>query len=92
MNPKLNAPRISIWNRVGMIEGGMDMTPPNACNPKIMAMAVTARMPIRMAPRTLSASSPAMMNRPSTASSAPGAVRSPNATMVAGLPTTSPRY
>ncbi len=45
-------------------------------------------MPIRMAPRTRSASSAAMMKKPRIANSGPGLVRSPSVTLVAGCATT----
>ena len=57
-----------------------------------IAITVTTRMPIRIAPVTFSASSAAMMKNPSMASSGAGAIMCPRVTEVASLVTTIPAF
>ncbi len=72
--------------------GGVDITPPNSLNPKAIETAVTARMPIRIAPLTFSASSAAITKNPMIASSGAAWVMSPSPMKVASLATTIPAF
>lgn len=88
--PNVSAPSRSICMNVGAIDGGIDTTPPNWLTPRAIAVTVTTRIPIRIAPMTRSASSATIRKNPQIVNSVPACVRSPKATSVAGLPTTIP--
>ncbi len=62
------------------MEGGAETMPLNWLTPVRIAANVTRRMPIRIAPGTLSASREAMTKKPSTLRSTPVEVRSPSDT------------
>ena len=81
---------MSSCRKVGAIDGGAEKMPWNLLSAKKNELTVTAMMPIRIAPLTLSRSSATIRKKPSTASTTCGECRSPSVTAVAGEATTMP--
>ncbi len=88
--PVCSAPMMSSCRKVGARLGGAENTPPNWVMPSDIDAMVTTRIPIRIAPRTLSASRAAMIKKPPIARRGPDSRKSPRPTSVAGLSTTTP--
>ena len=64
----------------------------NTTSPANQPTNVVPMIPISIAPRTFHTLSAPIVSRPNKASAAPGALRSPSATSVAGLATTIPAF
>ena len=83
-------PAMSSCRKVGASDGGGATTPCNCVSPNGRPSAAVTRMPIRIAPGTPRAVSPAISRKPRHASSVAGAPSGPSVTSVAGLPVTTP--
>ena len=82
-----SSPGRSSCRKVGARLGGSDTRPWYCTSPASQPAAVTARMPIRMAPRTRRASSTAISRKPPSASSGGTVFSGPSASMVSWLAT-----
>ncbi|MNV04132.1 hypothetical protein D3C71_944200 [compost metagenome] len=85
-------PGRSSCRKVGARLGGNDTSPWYCRSPNAQPAAVTARMPIRIAPRTRRASRIAISRKPPSASSGGAVLSGPSATSVSSLPMITPDF